>query len=148
MIMKYADFAYYRDEYCGSLIPEASFDFCSARASEYIDMHTFDRITDEYIQSNTAAASKIRSCCCELSESIYSYSSLAESGENDGKNEGAAAIASEKIGQYSVNYRSEAEEQAKKLALAIGSDGNLEKYYYSIILKHLGNTGLLYRGVD
>lgn len=144
--MAYADFTYYKEKYFGSLIPEESFAFCSARASEYIDMRTFDRITDEYMQSNTTAASKIRSCCCELAENIYDYTIRAVDTEISG---GApAGIASEKNGQYSINYRSESEEQAKKLVLAIGNGGDLEKYYYSIILKHLGATGLLYRGVD
>lgn len=144
--MKYADFTCYKDEYCGSLIPEESFDFCSARASEYIDMHTFSRITDGYMQENTAAASRIRSCCCELAESIYSYTVRTGDAENSGG--ASSGIASEKIGQYSVNYRSEAEEQADKLALAVGSGGDLGKLYYSIILKHLGSTGLMFRGVD
>lgn len=146
--MKYADYYYYKNEYCGGLIPEESFDSCSARASEYINMHTFDRITEGYMQANPAAALKIRSCCCELAENIYKYSGLASKGENGSVKDNAAAISSEKIGQYSVTYQSESEEQAKKLSLAIGSDGNLDKLYYGIILKHLGNTGLMFRGVD
>lgn len=144
--MKYADYSYYKGEYCGGLIPEESFDFCSARASEYINMHTFDRITEGYMQANQAAALKIRSCCCELAESVYSYTVRTGDDENGGG--AAAGIASEKIGQYSINYRSESEEQAKKVSLAIGDEGNLEKLYYIIILKHLGSTGLMYRGVD
>ncbi len=120
--MMYADYSYYREQFHGSLIPETEFEYNAARASEYINWQTFDRITDEYIENETAAALKIKSCCCALAESEYSFNQRTD-------------ISSEKNGSYSVTY------SAKNENLH-----NAEKS--RIIAMYLGNTGLLYRGVS
>lgn len=120
--MIYADYGYYREQFHGVLIPETEFEYNAARASEYIDWQTFDRITDEYMENELTVALKIQSCCCALAESEYSFSQRAD-------------ISSEKNGSYSVTY------SAKNI-----SDHNAEKS--RIISRYLGNTGLLYRGVD
>ncbi len=119
--MTYADYSYYREQFHGSLIPETEFEYSAARASEYIDWQTFDRITDEYME-NEAAALKIKSCCCALAESEYSFNQRAD-------------ISSEKNGSYSVTYSAK-------------SDGSHITEKSRIIAMYLGNTGLLYRGID
>lgn len=141
--MSYADYDYYKNSYGGSLITEDKFSFTAARASDIIDEATFSRLENSVPEE---FSEKVRVCCCELAESIYSYT--VRTGDSESSGGASSGIASEKIGQYSVTYQSESEEQAKKLSLAIGSDGNLDKLYYGIILKHLGNTGLMFRGVD
>lgn len=118
--MIYADYSYYKEQFHGSLIPEEEFNHHSARASEYIDWQTFGRITDEYMEKEQAAALKIKSCCCALAESEYSFGQRSD-------------ISSEKNGSYSVTY------SAKNENLH-----NTEKS--RIIAMYLGNTGLLYRG--
>lgn len=119
--MIYADYSYYKDQFHGSLIPEAEFEYRSARASEYLDWATFGRISEELMESDTAAALKIRSCCCAVAEADHSYEKIA------GKT-------SEKIGSYSVSY-AERTDEAKNNAL------------YRLVDMYLGNTGLLFRGV-
>lgn len=119
--MIYADYSYYKEQFHGVLIPETEFEYNAARASEYINWQTFDRITDEYME-NEAAALKVRSCCCTLAETEYRFNQRSD-------------ISSEKNGSYSVTY------SAKN-----SSDHNTEKS--RIIAMYLGNTGLLYRGVD
>ncbi len=119
--MIYADYSYYKEQFHSNLIPEDEFEYNAARASEYIDWQTLDRITDEYMEKETAAALKIKSCCCALAESEYSYNHRGD-------------ISSEKNGSYSVTY------SAKN-----SSDHNAEKS--RIIAIYLGNTGLLYKGV-
>ena len=120
--MIYADYRYYKEQFHGVLIPEAEFEYNAARASEYIDWQTFDRITDKYMENESAAALKIKSCCCVLAEAEYSFSRRAD-------------ISSEKNGSYSVTYSAKS-----------SSDHSAEKS--CIISRYLGNTGLLYRGVD
>lgn len=119
--MIYADYSYYKGQFHGVLIPETEFEYNAARASEYIDWQTFDRITDEYMENESAAVLKIGHCCCALAEAEYSFNQKAD-------------ISSEKNGSYSVTY------QAKN-----SSEHNAEKS--RIISRYLGNTGLLYRGV-
>jgi len=117
--MTYADYKYYTEEFCGTLIPQNDFPYFAARASEYIDWQTFGRL-EKVIPEEYEA--KVRSCCCALAESEYSFNRKAD-------------ISSEKNGIYSVTYqaKSSAEHNAAKIR---------------IISRYLGNTGLLYRGVD
>lgn len=119
--MIYADYSYYSTEFGGTLIPEQAFAFRAARAAEYINRVTFDRINSEFMETDETAALKIKSCCCALAEADYNFN----------KNEGKA---SEKIGSYSVSYTETDTEELK-------SELN------RIVDIYLGNTGLLYRGV-
>lgn len=135
--MSYANYAYYSANYGGSLIPEEKFSYYSARASEYMDQQTYDRLSAGVPAELT---NKVSSCCCELAESLYRFSSVYGSGNGAGTN-----IASEKNGQYSITYRSSAESISAELN---GSGAGLSNLLYNIVSKHLGMTGLLYRGVD
>ena len=74
------------------------------------------------MKNEAAATLKIKSCCCALAESEYKF-------EQNGN------ISSEKNGSYSVTYEKKS-----------SSSYNAEKS--RIIALYLGNTGLLYRGVD
>ena len=134
--MSYADYTYYTGSYGGTLLSENEFDVCAGKASDRIDALTFGRledgVPDEY-------AEKVRRCCCELTESIYSSTS-----EDSGGNAGSA-IASESNSKYSVSYRSPADIASSQLH---GSSSGLEDVYFSIIRRHLGRTGLLYRGAE
>lgn len=126
--MIYADYDYYRDEYGGGLIPESDFRAAAGKASERIDSVTFGRlengVSDEYSE-------KVKRCCCELAENIHKYgnTAVAESG----------AVSSEKIGGYSIEYQSTAEQ--------ISAVSALDDVCDDIIRRHLGRTGLLYRGI-
>ncbi|MBQ6169787.1 MAG: hypothetical protein IJK30_07520 [Ruminococcus sp.] len=138
--MIYASYSYYSGTYGGSLIPEERFSYYSARASEYIDQQTFDRLVKGIPEELT---DKVSSCCCELAENLYSFSAASSGSENNGG--AVSGIASEKIGQYSITYRSAAENIS---AMLNGSGAGLLDLLYSVISKHLGSTGLLYRGVE
>lgn len=116
--MIYADYDYYKEEFCGKLIPQDNFPYFAARASEYIDWQTFGRLESGIPEEYDA---KVRNCCCALAETEYSFSQKAD-------------ISSEKNGSYSVTY------QAKSSV-----DHNAEKN--RIIARYLGNTGLIYKGV-
>nr|DAG37930.1 MAG TPA: Head Tail Connector Protein [Caudoviricetes sp.] len=134
--MRYADYTYYVETYGGSMIPERDFQYYAARASEYIDQQTFDRLTKGVPQE---FADKVSSCCCEAAEKLYCFSASASGG-------GAGSdVSSEKIGQYSVTYHSAADTISSMLN---GSDAGMSDLLYSIVGRHLGSTGLLYRGVD
>ena len=137
--MIYADYTYYSGSYCGSLIPESKFGYCAARASEYIDQQTYDRLSAGVPAELT---NKVSSCCCELAENIFRFSAVSGSGA--GTN-----IVSEKNGQYSITYQSASETISAQLnGTSYGKGAGLSDLLYNIVSKHLGMTGLLYRGVD
>ena len=136
--MSYADFAYYSEVYSGSLIPQEKFQSLAEKASDRIDAATFGRlengVPEEYEKN-------IKRCCCELAESIYSYSALSDGSAI------AGTIASENIGKYSVTYRSGTEQISAISAQLHGGSAGIEDIYKDIIMRHLGRTGLLFRGI-
>ena len=136
--MAYAEFSYYKEFYAGTKITEEStFRHAAERASDYLDARTFGRLCDGIPVEYTA---QVKRCCCEMAEQIYSVSLSAASAVTSG----TGAKASESNGAYSVTYRSAADGIAAQLH---GESAGLEDVLQSIIGKHLGRTGLLYRGV-
>ncbi|HWT27620.1 MAG TPA: hypothetical protein VN131_06745 [Mobilitalea sp.] len=114
----YADSAYYSNTYKGAVIDTASFDLYARKATLEIKKYTFNRVDD------TEIPEEVKTCCCELAETIYKSDPLNHNG-----------ISSEKVGEYSVSYESQAEIDAK-----------LEGDTRTIIYNWLAMTGLLYRG--
>lgn len=125
--MAYVDYGYYANEYGGKLIPEGDFGFAAEKAADMIKAAIFYRNVPEIFLGN------VRRCCCELAEIMYKNTL-------DNADNGGGAVASEKIGEYSVTYRSNTE--------LLQSERERENICYGIIVRHLAHTGLLFRGVD
>lgn len=117
--MIYADYDFYKEQFCGRTIPQDDFRYFAARASEHIDAATFGRLENDIPEEH---AEKIQSCCCALAETEYRFDQRSD-------------ISSEKNGSYSVTY-------SAKSSDSHSVDMN------RIIARYLGSTGLLYRGVD
>ena len=121
--MRYADYNFYINDYGGSLITEAAFPNVILRASAYLDRVTLGRIEDE--------SNEVKYAACEMAEQQY---------QSDQKGT-AAEIKSENNDGYSVTFVTE------------GKDGQtaaevLERKMFQTAKKWLGNTGLLYLGVN
>lgn len=138
--MSYADFAYYSEVYGGSLIPQDKFSSLAEKASDRIDAATFGRLENDVPEEYEK---NVKRCCCELAENIYNYSALSDGSAIAG----AGSVASENIGKYSVTYRSGTEQISTISAQLNGENSGLEDIYKNIIMRHLGRTGLLFRGI-
>ncbi|MEE0114258.1 MAG: hypothetical protein U0J29_03455 [Ruminococcus sp.] len=131
----YADFPYYQDFYCGTSITDAAaFRTAAARASEYIDNVTFGRLAGSVPESFTESVKK---CACALAE-VFELQRQAVVSTN-----GNSAKKSETQYHYSVTYSTPAE-----TLTALLSGKSVSDYLYSICLRFLGRTGLMYRGCD
>ncbi len=120
----YADFAYYKDTYKGTVLDAASFDTYARKATQTIRQYTFNRVKDNDIPDD------VKMCCCELAE----YLSKKEVADQDTE-AGIKGLISETTGGHSASYETaEAREQAHN---------NIIK---GIIYNWLVFTGLLYRG--
>lgn len=131
----YADYSDYIGEYGGTMIPEEHWQRAARAASSRMDAATFGRLEDGVPAEHAA---KVRACCCELAEQFWMLTNSLTAQDD------AAGKASESIGAYSVTYRSTAETVG---SLLYGESAGLEDLLRSIIGRHLGRTGLLYRGV-
>ena len=117
----YADHAFYTDTYLAgkeAVVDTASFNFYVRQATQVIKQNTFNRIDESNIPE------EVKMCCCELTELAYKMAIT-----------GNVKVSSEKVGSYSVEYKT-AEQIAKEYV-----DKQAESLY-----NWLGMTGLLYRG--
>lgn len=132
----YADYSYYSGTYGGTLVPETSWNAAAGKASDRMDAAVFGRLA-----SGVPAEfdTQVRRCCCELAELYYSCVLLPAAQSENGQ-----AISTETNSTYSVTYRSTADTAA---ALLYGSGAGFEDLAQSVLAKHLGRTGLLFRGV-
>lgn len=118
--MIYADFSYYRDTYCGEMA-EGDFKRFSRSASAYLDSITFDRIpsvTDEKIKE------RVKEACCAVADALLRKE----------QRDGIAAESNDGVSVTYAIYASETNENERRL--------------YQAAVLYLGNTGLLYRGVE
>lgn len=146
MMTAYADFPYYQDFFKGTLIRDAeTFRTVAERASEWIDTVTFDRLQDETLLD--LHKNKIQKCTCALAEKIFSrnlvISDSVLNSENPGSSENFPKT-SESIGAYSVAYANPYD-YVQEIAQ---TDAEFRKSLKSTVLRYLGNTGLLFRGID
>lgn len=135
--MAYADFPYYRDFFKGTLIKdENAFRTLAEHSSEFIDTVTFDRIHDESLLN--LHKDKIQKCTCALSEMLFRRNLISDS---DSEN---MPQTSETIGAYSVEYANPYD-YVKEISM---SDSDFRKVLKNTALQYLGNTGLMFRGVE
>ena len=133
----YADFTDYKELYYGQQIADADvFRTAAARASEYMDSVTFGRLESGVPE---AFAEPVKKCCCALAEAFY----LQQQAYTCASTDGTGAKKSETQHNYSVTYSTPAETLASLL-----NGKSFSEYLYSICLRYLGRTGLLYRGCD
>ena len=131
--MAYADYTFYTTVYLGNVISQTDFPRLAERATEVINAIIGDKITPDVI-SDATVYTNIKKANCALAEQIY-Y-------ETSGTNAigGASNISSLKAGEETISYNTSK------------SAYELQKDKYQVVLstlsKYLGNTNLLYMGID
>lgn len=68
--MAYTDYAFYKDRYFGTIIPETDFPRLAEKASDFIDVITFDRLVDG-LPTDERAATKVQKAVCAVTETLY-----------------------------------------------------------------------------
>ena len=68
--MAYADYKFYTEKYYGDTVPESDFLKYEDRASDRIDMITFDRLADG-LPDDERSQTKIKKAVCSLADAIY-----------------------------------------------------------------------------
>lgn len=127
----YADYEYYKKSYLEGATPtidENEFPLLSLKASQLINMYTFNRVPDM-----TSVPEEVKMCCCELIGIFHTEKLQLAAIPTDGKT-------AEKVGDYSVSY-----------GVTYKDVADIEKRFQSkkqeCIETWLLTTGLLYRGV-
>lgn len=68
--MAYADYEFYTTSYFGSVVPETDFPRLAERASDFVDLMTFDRLVDG-LPTNERSQKRIKKAVCSLAELMY-----------------------------------------------------------------------------
>lgn len=124
--MAYVDYTYYTTEYLQgmtALIPSTDFGYYELQARTYIKDVTLNKSDDN------STLTEVKNCTCAIAEALFKQAKSKSESGNDGN------LASEKVGEYSVSYKS------KSVVMA---ENEAEKK--DIVRRYLGITGLLYRG--
>ena len=115
--MAYTDFEFYATTYHGNVVPEADFPRIADRASDFLDVITFDRLVDG-LPSDERAATKVQKAACAVSDKLYELEladkqalSAATGGTSSSGSGGATSgvITSRSAGSESISYASPSE---------------------------------------
>ena len=116
--MAYADYEFYTTKYYGSAIPDSqSFDKQAERASDFLDIITFERLVDG-LPDNERAQTKIKKAVCAVSDKLYGLElaekqALSAAAGSDSKTDingkSSGIIVSRNSGSESISYASPSE---------------------------------------
>lgn len=138
--MPLVDFAYYQDGFKGNILQEeATFCVYAERASDFVAAMTFRRIHDKKIFH--LYQRQIQNCLCVLAEQFFKREIALQMYMTAPEN---MPKTSETIGAYSVSFANPYE-NLQEISM---TDSAFQASLKRIVLQYLGNTGLLYRGVD
>lgn len=132
--MAYADYSFYTNKYYGDAIPEVDFLKFSERASDWLDVATFDRISDG-LPTDEKAAAKVKKAICASAELLYLFDLAGKqatkaaqtvSASTDGTSVTAGLVSSVSSGSESITYMSGQQlgASAKEWNAAISAAGN------------------------
>ncbi len=68
--MAYADYEFYKTSFFGNVVPESDFNRFSERASDFIDLLTFDRLTDG-LPVDERQQKRIKKAVCAAADILY-----------------------------------------------------------------------------
>lgn len=68
--MAYADYEFYKTSFFGNVVPESDFNRFSERASDFIDVLTFDRLVDG-LPGDERQQNRIKKAVCSAADILY-----------------------------------------------------------------------------
>lgn len=126
--MAYADYSYYKNEFCGDAIAEADFPGLAVRASAMVDYYTSGQARTSSGDDLTA----VKNAACALAEVVQDENRLNAATFSSDR---AKQVQSETVGSWSRSYGS---------AAATGTDLEmLAARRKDTVLLYLGGTGML-----
>lgn len=130
--MAYTDYAFYKNEYHGDVVPETDFPKYADLASDRIGTITFDRIADGF-PSDSRANKKVQKAVCSVAETLYQIDSIKNTLLNnlgtveneDGKVTGKT-VSSVTAGSESITYSTGISDASKTVYAQAAMDKKVE----------------------
>ena len=165
--MAYCDYEFYKSKYMGNVIAESDFSRLSERASEKIDIFTFDRllvsddgiifaeivsatyVSNEELDEKTSI--KVKKAVCKIAEALndielYEKASRESVGYEQTENgQRGKVITSVSSGSESISYATK--ESTNSLVGAVLTDSKAQtQLFYDIASEYLSGRNLMYAG--
>lgn len=135
--MAYADYKFYTESF-GNVVPETDFPRLAERASDFIDIMTFDRLADG-LPANERSQKRIKKAACSLAELMYQIE-LAEKNATNAATSGTSTtigsggsttgiVTSVSSGNESISYATPQQKAsgAKEWSAAYVAAGDVQK---------------------
>ena len=114
--MAYTTFTFYEQTYHGNVVPAEDFDRIADRASDFLDVITFDRLADG-LPSDERAATKVQKAVCAVCDKLYqleladkqAMSAAAGGTSSGGPGAAEGVVTSRSAGSESISYASPSE---------------------------------------
>lgn len=136
--MEYADYQFYIEKYYGDTVPESDFQKYAERASDRINMITFDRLVNGFPEEERAVT-KVKKAVCAMAEELYQIDQIKKASmETVGtitREDGTVvskAVSSISSGSESISY-------------ATGNSGGTESIYGQAAVDKKVESVLLYQ---
>lgn len=133
--MAYANYDYYITDYLlgqDPVIPEKVFLFWEKQARVEIDAQTFGRIA----ANQAFITGQVKDCACAIAEVLYKAHTLTESTRENGM-----------VG-VQVSYSNDGQSGTYDVSQSAYTESGKKTEIKRLISRYLGNTGLLYAGVN
>lgn len=128
----YADYAYYADNYSGTLVDESSFPGLAVKASAYLDYYTMGK------SKTSPELASLKMACCAIVDKLFEIDKVSALIAESVSVAVSGRKKSESVGAYSVTYQTTEELKSIERILR----GELP----GIVRLYLTGSGLLYRG--
>ena len=133
--MAYTDYSYYVEYYLlwrSPAVSEEDFPFWEKQAEKELDKYTFGRLrADESLISDD-----VKDCACAIAELLYKSDKASFSADSRG------------LAGPLVSWSNDGESGSIDLSNSVYTATGKQSEIRRLVFLHLGNTGLLYQGVN
>nr|DAP10591.1 MAG TPA: Head Tail Connector Protein [Caudoviricetes sp.]DAQ51189.1 MAG TPA: Head Tail Connector Protein [Caudoviricetes sp.] len=130
----YADRKYYETGYLlgrSPVIPEDIYPYWEKQAERVLNQYTLSRLVADF----NLITDEVKDCTCELAELLYQADTVSQK-------------AAEQGGGLLSSYSNDGQSGTFDLSQSSYTEDGKKRKTQEIIYKYLGNTGLLYRGMQ
>lgn len=128
----YTNYEYYISEYLlgrTPAVPEKEFPYWEKQARAAVDQWTFNRVKKD----NSLISEPVKDCVCAIAEQLYKTDKIKQNGDAPG---------------LLTSYSNDGESATYDVSQSIYTEEGSKKKVRNLIYQYLGDTGLLYTGVD
>ena len=123
--MAYTDYEFYTTSYFGSVVPETDFPRLAERASDFVDLMTFDRLVDG-LPTNERSQKRIKKAVCSLAELMYQLE-----------------LAEKNATSYATMNGSSVSTRSSEYGLVTDGDGNIRLVHTASAVSGDNDTGIV-----